>query len=220
MSELQDTIIIAILTGAFTLSGISIGALLEHWRERWQHDQEKEKRQEEIEDTNKRSFLSPLYFYIYKSVILSSLNTKLTFEEFKNELIYFSKSLDTIEPIENLMKNNMHVLPVYMNISLGYYITCLNLFQNGVSDLLQTFNMLSEKQNRMQVPKGFIEGFAKLTEAHNNMGEELSASIYSFMKFNTLPKEKPFEVKKIAKEIDEAFELMKTSLSAAIEKNQ
>jgi hypothetical protein len=128
MSELQDSLLIALLTGLFTLSGISIGTLLEHWREKWKYDREKEKRQKEMEDDNKTNYLSPLCFYLTKSLFPPIPSSIATFQELKRELVNLGRLKGLIEVIEGSMKNNMHVLPMDLNMSLTYYTVTLRIF--------------------------------------------------------------------------------------------
>jgi predicted histidine transporter YuiF (NhaC family) len=55
MSEFQNSLFIALITGSFTVIGLVIGALLEFWREKLQYIREKENKQNETAEENKKS---------------------------------------------------------------------------------------------------------------------------------------------------------------------
>jgi hypothetical protein len=217
MSELQDTLLIALLTGLFTLSGISIGAFLEHRREKWQYDREKEKRQKEMEEENKRSYLSPLCFYLTKSLFVPVPSSIATFTELKKELVDLGKLKNTIEAVENLMKNNMHILPMDLNLSLIYYVSTFRMF---LTSLEETSQLIHEtKEGGKRVPKGFLEGLAKLEKIYDSMATDLSGSIYAIMKFNILPTKAPFDVKEKTAEVQAVTEAMKASVVPELKKD-
>ncbi len=165
-----------------------------------------------MEDDNKRNYLSPLCFYLSKSLALPVSSSMTTFTEFKKELIDLERLKGTIEAVEDLMKNNMHVLPKGLNTSLLYYISILREFLTRVSAISQIISETGEKEKGTRVPKGFLEGFAKLQRTFDGMTTSLLTSIYAYMKFDVSPKQEPIKIDEKAREIDEILDAMQAGL--------
>jgi hypothetical protein len=172
MSEVQNSLLIVLLTGSFTILGFVISALLDFRKEKWRDTKERENRQKEAEEANKKSYLSPLYFYINKTYMLPLSDWKL-------EFIKIDDISSNLKAIEELMKNNMHILPMDLNMDLSRYVSKL--------ELLIFINKEISQEHFNKLPKSYLDEIEKLNMLFNQMKSILLGSIYSFMKFNILP---------------------------------
>lgn len=218
MSEVQDSILISALTGFFTVFGLIIGAVLEHWREKQRYGREKEREQKETEKETNRSYLSPLFFHIIEINATSYLISPKTFEELKKGLTEVEKLQNEIIAIKELMKNNMHVLPKDLNFSLAFYANSYMILLEALNDLSSGLDQLNKEAQRKDIPKGLLEGLETLKTVFDEMTATMAAHVYAFMKYNISAAEKPINRKEISKRIKEAIATMRASLTSEIEK--
>ena len=210
MSAVIDSLLIVIATGSITGSFTIIGLVLGIYKEKWSYNREKASRQKETEEENRKNYLSPLYFHLNKLILIPLSDKASTFQDLKigfNKFYDISTKLDTIE---QLMKTNMHILPMELNTSLNFYITDLRAFINltkGWTNSINSFDMRKTK-----VPKGVIENFNKEIMIYNDISIKLLPPIYDFMKSNVIPKKQPIpydvwiEINEMAKTISTILE--------------
>jgi len=219
MSEIQNGLSIAVLTGVFTIIGIVVGgvlgSVLEYLREKSRYTREIEKDKKKTEEENKRSYLSPLLFQLTRTVNLTgSVLSVETLSESKEGFLNVERLYEEIKEIKELMKNNMHVLPFTMNTSLIFYVGALESFADFVRNMKDSIRKASEKM-RKTIPKEFLENWKKLAGIQNDMQNTMACAVYAFMEFNKIP-ELVIDVNKVHKELQDTINAMKIDFSKTV----
>lgn len=180
MSDVQN-----ISTGLFTLSGILVGALLEFLREKFRFNREKENKKNQIDEENRKSFLSPLCYHIQKLLVFGLQYKRDNFKDYKESLCTIYDT--NITSIEELLKNNMHILPAEMNFDLTLYTRSLQKLPQFLSLLYETlakFDKMAEEQKK-EIYKRTLQKVDKIILKHNEMTTIVFSSVYSFMESGT-----------------------------------
>lgn len=181
MSDVQN-----ISTGLFTLSGILVGALLEFLRERFRFNREKENKKNQIDEENRKSFLSPLCYHIQKLLVFGLQYKRDNFKDYKESLCTIYDT--NITSIEELLKNNMHILPAEMNHDLTFYTRSLQQLPQFLSLLQQEslakFDKMAEEQKK-EIYKRTQQKVDKIILKHNEITTIVFSSVYSFMESGT-----------------------------------
>jgi hypothetical protein len=150
MSEIQNSVFIVLLTGSFTILGFVINAMLEFRKEKWRDMQEKENRKNETEQEYKKSYLSPLYFYLNKSTLEPISNKIGNFNDLKREFMKFYDISTNIKSIEELMKSNMHILPMEINSNLNDYVSNLSALVTYTTDVSKLVGRLERNVRELK----------------------------------------------------------------------
>jgi hypothetical protein len=218
MSEVQNSVFIVLLTGSFTILGFVINALLEFRKEKWRTIQEKENRRNETEQECKRSYLSPLYFYVNKCTLESISDRIITFSDLKHEFTKFYDISDKIKEIEDLMKSNMHILPMEINSNLNDYVSNLKTLVIYAGDVSTLVGKLDRNSREKVIQKEALDGIAELSQTYNSMTNNILSSIYAFMKFDTVQQMNPYATAVISMEITLKMSKINLSLYSELEK--
>ena len=206
MSELLNSLLIVLFTGSFTIIGLVVGI----WKEKWSYNREKESRQKESEEENRKNYLSPLYFHLNKLILCPLSSETRTMKDLKQGFYKFHDISTDIDAIEQLMKTNMHILPVELNKNLNFFITDLRSFVSLTRGWEQTISKFDLRET--QVPKAVLEGFNKEIGIYNDISIKLLPPIYDFMKLNIIPKNEPIpndiwiEINEIGKSISASLD--------------
>ena len=134
----QDQMILVLITGILTLSGVIITAIINILKDRWIYNRGKEERTNNL----KANFYSPLLFHIQK--IVSNLG------EYSVNLLHMehlditqkckfaiSKIKEEIVIVEKLLEANLLDLPPHLGIDISGYTNLLTLYINLYHELIE-----------------------------------------------------------------------------------
>jgi hypothetical protein len=174
MSEAQA------ITGFFAIFGVFIGIVSEFFRERWRFNKRKELKKTDTFEQEKKLFLSPLCYYYSKCHIF--FNPKvITWDDFKKEMDKLNYVEENVKKIDELMKDNMNILPVELNFDVMRSLELFTWIFNYNHNLIKAITNIDEKYLQ-EIPDGYKESLAKIFNSYNDMTASIFLKIYNIMK--------------------------------------
>ena len=217
MQELEISLYLAIVAGAFTIAGFVTNSVLQYFTEKSKFEREKKEKENQITREIKTEYLSPLCFYFSK-IRFDYFPDKINLKKFTS-LLQICFDIKILDAIDELVKKNMHNLPPLLNIDILWFTSCLRdhiTMLSGISKILD--EMTEEEEKQTSVPKKIVEGIKKNFELFTKTRNKLTSCVYSYMTINK-DYTKSLDLDKLHKELIEANNEMTQAFDELISKH-
>jgi len=177
-----NEIYLTLTAGLLTLSGVIIGTLLEHLRERWKfHKEQEERERTAVEDRNK-NFLSPLMFHLDELTFWPNLDLARDYEELSGCIETLNRNRKSLDMINELLKKNLQNLPLNLYLDILRLKGNLTIFYSVIDDFREKVSKIEIKNVGEQNVRNYAKTITDYQELVTSTSNKIACYCVFLMK--------------------------------------